>query len=34
MIEITLTEKARIELLKVLKNTTAHSVRIIEQGFG
>jgi hypothetical protein len=34
MIEITMTETAKIELLKVLKNVTAKSIRLIRQGFG
>ena len=34
MIEISMTETAKIELLKVLKHAAAKSVRIIEQGFG
>lgn len=34
MIEITITETAKIELLKVLKNVSAKSIRLIQQGFG
>jgi hypothetical protein len=34
MIEITMTESAKIELLKVLKNVTTKSIRLIQQGFG
>jgi hypothetical protein len=34
MIEITMTETAKIELLKVLKNVTTKSIRLIQQGFG
>lgn len=34
MIEITITETAKMELLKVLKNVSAKSIRLIQQGFG
>ena len=34
MIEISMTETARMELLKVLKNEPAKSIRLINQGFG
>lgn len=34
MIEITMTETAKRELLKVLGNISAKSIRLINQGFG
>jgi hypothetical protein len=34
MIEITITETAKIELLKVLRHFNAQSVRLMHQGFG
>ena len=34
MIEITITETAKIELLKVLKRFDAKSVRLVQQGYG
>ena len=34
MIEIRLTETAKTELLKVLKNGSAKAIRLIQQGFG
>ena len=34
MIEITITETAKSELLKVLANVSAKSIRLINQGFG
>lgn len=34
MIELTMTDTAKNELLKVLKNFSARSVRLIQQGFG
>lgn len=34
MIEITMTESAKIELLKVLESVTSKSIRLIQQGFG
>lgn len=34
MIEIAITETAKIELVKVLKHLNAKSVRLIRQGFG
>jgi hypothetical protein len=34
MIELTMTETARTELLKVLQNIPARSIRLIRQGFG
>ena len=34
MIEITMTETAKSELLKVLGNVSAKSIRLINQGFG
>lgn len=34
MIEITLTETAKIKLLKVLENYSSKSIRLIQQGFG
>jgi hypothetical protein len=34
MIEITITEKAKVELLKVLKRYDAQSVRLTQQGYG
>lgn len=34
MIEITMTETAKTELLKVLANVSAKSIRLINQGFG
>lgn len=34
MIEITMTEKATTELLKVMKQFSAQSIRLIQQGFG
>jgi len=34
MIEITLTETARIKFLKVLENYSSTSIRLIQQGFG
>lgn len=34
MIEIAITEKAIIELFKVLRNFNARSIRLIQQGFG
>ena len=34
MIEITITETAKIELSKVLRHFNAKSVRLIQQGFG
>lgn len=34
MIEITITETAKIELLKVLERFNAKTVRLIRQGFG
>jgi hypothetical protein len=34
MIEITLTDKARLELFKVIRHFDAKSIRLIQQGFG
>jgi len=34
MIEITITETAKIELFKVLRYFDAQSIRLIQQGFG
>ena len=34
MIEIAITQKAKTELLKVLAQAGAKSVRLIQQGFG
>jgi hypothetical protein len=34
MIEITLSEKAKTELLKVLKYVSSKSIRLIQQGYG
>ncbi len=34
MIEITITETAKIELFKVLRYFDAKSIRLIQQGFG
>lgn len=34
MIEISMTETAKSELLKVLGNASAKSIRLINQGFG
>ena len=34
MIEIAITDTARNELIKVLKQVSAKSVRLIQQGFG
>jgi len=34
MIEITVTESAKTELLKVLRSAAAESIRIIQKGFG
>lgn len=34
MIELTVTEIARIELLKVIERAAAKSIRIIQQGWG
>jgi hypothetical protein len=34
MIEIAITEIAKIELVKVLRNFNAKSIRLIQQGFG
>jgi hypothetical protein len=34
MIEITITEKAKVELSKVLKRYDAQSVRLTQQGYG
>jgi hypothetical protein len=34
MIEITITEKAKIELFKVFRYFGAKSIRLIQQGFG
>ncbi len=34
MIEITITETAKIELLKVLERFNAKTVRLIRKGFG
>jgi hypothetical protein len=34
MIEITISEKAEIELLKVLRQAACGSVRLIQQGYG
>lgn len=34
MIEITITETAKIELFKVLRRFNVKSVRLIQQGFG
>jgi hypothetical protein len=34
MIEIAMTETAKVELLKVLNNVSAKAVRLINQGFG
>ena len=34
MIEITITQTAKIELFKVLRHFNAKSIRLIQQGFG
>jgi hypothetical protein len=34
MIDITITETAKIELFKVLEHFNAKSVRLVQQGFG
>lgn len=34
MIEITMTETAKIELLKVLEHFSAKTVRLFQQGYG
>lgn len=34
MIELTMTETAKAELLKVLKHFSAKTVRLVQQGFG
>ncbi len=34
MIEITVTEPAKIELLKILKHFSAKTIRLIQQGYG
>lgn len=34
MIELTMTESAKIELHKVLKRMAAKSIRLIQQGYG
>jgi hypothetical protein len=34
MIEITITETAKIELFKVLSNFNAQSIRLTQQGYG
>jgi len=34
MIEITITETAKVELLKVLKRFDAKSIRLVQQGMG
>jgi hypothetical protein len=34
MIEITITETAKIELFKVLRDFEAQSIRLIRQGYG
>ncbi len=34
MIELTITDTAKTELRKVLKNFSAKTVRLIQQGFG
>ncbi len=34
MIELTITDTAKIELLKVLKYAATRSIRLIQKGFG
>jgi len=34
MIEITITERARIKLLEVLRDFNAQSIRLVLQGYG
>ncbi len=34
MIEITITETAKVELLKVLKRFDAKAIRLVQQGLG